>query len=345
MQRVRHYLALVVFFLLSLSVFWLAQAQSRPASTKRSFLFTYEAYIPAVQDARDNLRLWIPLPPTNAQQQIENLEIRSGVSYQILKELKFQNPYAYWEFTPAQLATPHTIQIRFRAVRSEHRVNLRAIRYAFSDPQLKTALAPFLGPDRLVPLDGVVGELSRQVTEGLDDPLAKARAVYDYVVNTMRYDKSGQGWGRGDAVFACTVRRGNCTDFHSMFIGMLRAAGVPARFEIGFSIPQDQTAGEIPGYHCWAQFYLPQFGWVPVDASEAWKYPQLREYFFGAHDPHRILFSIGRDLLIEPAPQAGPLNFFIYPHAELGGKVFSEVKTRFAFQELDAAGRTQRSTF
>jgi transglutaminase-like putative cysteine protease len=342
MQNNRHHRALTVFLALVFSAFWLGQAQTLTAA-KRSFLFTYEAHIPAVADARDKLRLWIPLPATNPQQHIENLEIHSRVSYQILRDSKFQNPYAYLEFTPDQLAAPQTLRIQFRAVRSEHRVTLRPTRSSTLDAKLMERLAPFLGPDRLVPLDGLIGELSQQVTAGIDDPLAKARAVYDYVVRTMRYDKSGQGWGRGDAVFACTVRRGNCTDFHSLFIGMMRAAGIPARFEIGFSLPPDQTAGEIPGYHCWAQFYLPGVGWIPVDASEAWKHPQLREYYFGAHDPHRVLFSIGRDLPLEPAPQSGPLNFFIYPHAELGGETFSGIKTRFAFEDLPVPPAAQRS--
>jgi len=57
---------------------------------------------------------------------------------------------------------------------------------------------------------------------GSKTPLAKARAIYNYVIATMRYDKSGTGWGNGDAIWACTAKRGNCTDFHSLFIGMMR---------------------------------------------------------------------------------------------------------------------------
>lgn len=67
--------------------------------------------------------------------------------------------------------------------------------------------------------------------------LAKALHIYDYVHATMRDNKTGEGWGRGDAVWACTSKRGNCTDFHSLFIGMMRSSGIPARFEIGFHYP------------------------------------------------------------------------------------------------------------
>src|SRR5437867_4454288 len=80
-------------------------------------------------------------------------------------------------------------------------------------------------PDRLVPVDGKIGALAREVTRGKSTDREKARAIHDYVTSTMRYDKSGTGWGRGDALYACDARRGNCTDFHSLLIGMARAAG------------------------------------------------------------------------------------------------------------------------
>jgi transglutaminase-like putative cysteine protease len=195
-------------------------------------------------------------------------------------------------------------------------------------------LAQWLKPDRLVPIDGLIGELSRKQTQGLADPLAKARAIYDYVEATMRYDKTGTGWGRGDAVFACDNHRGNCTDFHSLFIGMARAAGIPAKFEIGFPLPPDRHEGEIPGYHCWAEFYTPKLGWVPVDASEAWQNPSRRDYYFGSHDPDRVQFTIGRDIRLNPPQQAAPLNYFIYPYAEIDGRPFDAVEHRFVFRDL-----------
>jgi hypothetical protein len=107
-------------------------------------------------------------------------------------------------------------------------------------------------PDRLVPLDDTIRKLALQVTEGKKTDLEKARAIYDYVEKTMAYDKSGTGWGNGDIYWACDAKRGNCTDFHALFIGLNRAVGIPAKFEIGFPIPGDRGQGEIGGYHCWA---------------------------------------------------------------------------------------------
>jgi transglutaminase-like putative cysteine protease len=170
------------------------------------------------------------------------------------------------------------------------------------------------------------------VTQGLTDSLAKARAIYNYVLANMRYDKSGTGWGNGDAIWACTAKRGNCTDFHSLLIGMMRAAGIPARFEIGFPLPPDQHSGVISGYHCWAEFYVEPYGWIPVDASEAWKHADKRDYFLGAHDDNRLQFTTGRDIRFEPAQKESPLNYFIYPYAELDGKPLA-LPSAFSFQD------------
>lgn len=65
----------------------------------------------------------------------------------------------------------------------------------------------------------------------------------------MRCEKTGSGWGRGDAVWACDAKRGNGTDFHSPFIGMLEVDRIPARFDIGFPLPENKDKGDIGGYH------------------------------------------------------------------------------------------------
>ena len=177
--------------------------------------------------------------------------------------------------------------------------------------------------------------------KGKKTDLEKARAIYDYTLATIKYDKSGEGWGRGDILYACDAKRGNCTDFHAVFIGFCRAAGIPARFEIGFPLPEKRGSGEISGYHCWAEFYLNGYGWVPVDVSEAWKRPEKREYFFGGNDENRVLFSIGRDIVLRPQQQSTPLNYFIYPYVEADGKPLTAVKKELYFKDLNDEGVTK----
>src|SRR4029077_9863683 len=177
----------------------------------------------------------------------------------------------------------------------------------------------YLEPDKMVPLNATIAELARTQTVGASEPVERAHRIYNYVASTMRYDKSGEGWGRGDEIWACDSKRGNCTDFHSVFIGTRRSSGIPARFEIGFPLPEGKTEGEIPGYHCWAEFYIQGIGWIPVDASEASKNPARKDYFFGALDANRVLFTYGRDIRLSPDHKADALNYFIYPYAEMNG--------------------------
>jgi transglutaminase-like putative cysteine protease len=308
-------------------------ASSQTNSSLRNFEFTYVTRIPASPTGTKILRIWIPLPQSDPYQTIGGLKIESPFPYAKHQDPEYGNEYLYLQVPAATVNSLTEARMSFQVARHEHRVALDTQLVPAPSPGMKPpALQRFLQPDSRVPLQGVIAELSAQETRGIQDPLGKARAIYNYVVASMRYDKSGTGWGNGDAIWACTSKRGNCTDFHSLFIGMARAAGIPSRFEIGFPLPGDQHEGAIPGYHCWAQFYVEPYGWVPVDASEAWKHPDKKDYFFGAHDDNRVQFSVGRDIRLNPPQQGDPLNYFVYPYAELDGKPFA-VESKFSFQD------------
>ena len=103
----------------------------------------------------------------------------------------------------------------------------------------------------------------------------------------VRYPSFGEGWGKGDAVYACDARTGNCTDFHSYFIALARSVGIPARFAIGAAIPSERNDGGVDGYHCWAEFFA-DGKWWPVDISEGNKYTGLATYYFGRHPANRM---------------------------------------------------------
>jgi len=125
-----------------------------------------------------------------------------------------------------------------------------------------------------------------------------------------------------------------CTDFHAIFIGYCRALGIPAHFAIGFPLPADRGRGSIAGYHCWAEFYAMGIGWVPVDASEAAKNPGRREYFFGHHDENRIEFTQGRDVMLTPRQHSDPLNYFVFPYAEVDGKTFGGTDYAVTYRDV-----------
>lgn len=153
-------------------------------------------------------------------------------------------------------------------------------------------------------------------------------------MENVEHKKVGTGWGNGDTFWACNARYGNCSDFHSLFISLARSEGIPARFEIGFPIPEDDAGGEIGGYHCWVQYYLPETDWFPIDASEAFKHPEKRELFYGTHPADRIHFSTGRDLRLGDAHRDAPLNYFVYPYVDVEGRRFEgAIEKSFSYRE------------
>ena len=305
-----------------------------PAVRSRGFAFTYQATVKDIPPGASNVDLWIPVPHNDPYQQIANLHIESPYQYQIETGSEGNQILHVGIKNPKE--TTFTVLIKVDATREEHRQSR-----LYNGPRLARdedpkELVRWLKPDRLVPLDDQIRKWAREVVDAAHahTDLEMAQAIYNHVVATVKYDKTGKGWGRGDIYFACEERRGNCTDFHAIFIGYARAMGIPARFAIGFPLPSDRGQGKIAGYHCWAEFYAKGIGWVPIDASEAAKNPDKREYFFGAHDENRIEFSKGRDVALVPHQHGEPLNYFIYPYAEVGGKPYSG--TEFAVQYADA---------
>ena len=301
----------------------------------RTFDFTYTAEIKNLPPGSREVSLWIPLPKADANQDISGLSVNSFSSAQPVadREAEYGNQNFYFHVRQPEQPSLRVI-MKFHVRRREVRRDLQQDIQAGSQTDPTVPADRWLKPDRLAPIDGRIRELALSITQGKLTELEKARAIYDFAVQNLKYDKTGTGWGRGDIYYACDVERGNCTDFHSLFIGLCRAIGIPARFEMGVSLPEAHGGGTISGYHCWAQFYLKGYGWIPVDASEASKNPAKREYFFGGHDENRLLFTVGRDLRLSPRQKGEPLNFFIHAYAEVDGKIFNKVETMFAFKDL-----------
>src|ERR1700737_387256 len=306
----------------------LAQAQET-----RHFAFQYGFTVKNVP-AGGRLRVWFPAAHSDEFQEVTVIEAVGDVGLKKTRESRFGNEMYYAETSRAK-ESDLRFEVVYDVVRHE-RLTLGVARPRLAEAQLKDRdRKEYLQPDKLVPVTGLPADLAVKATEGKNTPLDKARALYDYVVTTMRYDETGTGWGHGDALYACEGKKGNCADFHSLFIAMARSQGIPARFEIGFPLPPDKHLGEIAGYHGWADFFEPQHGWIPVDISEAWKHQEKRDYFFGAHDTNRIKFTMGRDLRLSPAQEGPPLNYFVYPYVEVAGKEYPNVSFAFSFADVD----------
>lgn len=311
--------AFAFFLLLSLAAF--GQSKSR------HFVFDY-SFTVRNTDPGKPLAVWFPIPQSDAFQKITIVSKSGDLSLEETREPEYGNRMFYAHTGKADKAEYH-FSVKYDVVRYEH---LAAVSAPSQAPQRE--LKRFLQPDKLVPIAGRPAEIAAaQVKPGMTQ-VQEAHALYDYTFANMKYDKSGTGWGHGDTLWACDSKRGNCTDFHSLFISMARSQHIPAKFEIGFSVPEGQSSAQIPGYHCWAEFYTRQQGWFPVDISEAWKHQDKKDYFFGAHDVNRVQFTVGRDLELSPRQHDERLNYFVFPYVELDGKSYPNVANAFAFSDV-----------
>jgi hypothetical protein len=302
------------------------------AQQSRHFTFHYAFSVRNIQPGR-RIEIWFPQASSDQFQEVKVVSVTGDLPTKSKREAKHGN-LIFHAIASKAARDNYNFDVEYEVVRHE-RV---ALPRDGMQPVLIQASAKetnqYLGPDKLVPVSGRLSDIAAKQVQDHTGTIDRALALYDYVFNTMRYDKSGTGWGRGDAEWACDSKRGNCTDFHSVFISMARSQGIPARFEIGFPLPAGKKSGEIAGYHCWAEFYDSHYGWVPVDISEASKDPSKKAYFFGAHDANRMQFAMGRDLVLNPRQAGEPLNYFVYPYVEVNGKAWDNVSNHFSFADL-----------
>jgi transglutaminase-like putative cysteine protease len=336
MQRRAAFVFVLSALMLTLAI-GLLTAGTEPGSTegpsrRREVAFVYQTEITVDDGKAKHVEAWIPLPRQDSFQKVSGLSIESPVRVDVIDQPTRGNRVAHLT-VDAPVAHSIPVTIHFNVRRVEEAADRVEAERDLPQPRDGTFSAD-LGPDRLVPIDGEIARVSARIGHSGASAHDQARAIYNYVIANMTYDKTGTGWGRGDAIYACDFKKGNCTDFHSLFIAIARSRGIPARFTIGFPLGTS-SSGSITGYHCWAEFYAGG-QWVPVDASEAWKYPNLRDYYFGHLDANRVAFTMGRDLQLQPRQHGAPLNFLIYPYVEVNGRPLpaSQIKNRFEYTAI-----------
>ncbi len=310
------------------------------SAPSRTFRLTYGFTVKDIPANTKLVKVWVPVAHSDDHQTVRLVNVKAPGKTQMTQEPEYGNTMMFVEIHNPT-AGKAEFMLEYEVTRREYsRGDYAQLELKDQKPGVVPAsMNRFVEPDRLIPTDGKIKELAVQVTGSQTGSVAKAKAAYDYLFTTMRYDKTGTGWGRGDAIWACDAKHGNCTDFHSPFIGMLRADGIPARFDIGLPLPEGKDKGDIAGYHCWAEFYAPKTGWVPVDISEAWKAKQKENYFFGSIDVNRVQFSVGRDITLSPKQDGPPLNYFVYPYVELDDKPYEAIDKHFSFEDVKPAGK------
>jgi transglutaminase-like putative cysteine protease len=270
---------------------------------KDAFEFVYRVTLPKLAGPA---RLWVPVATSDRSQRIVSRGVTAPGRQRMMDDPANGNRVLLLELTPADGES--VVELRYGVERFEKAPSAEPL----ADP------SRYLQPDRLAPLTPEIQRTAREVVAGKATDLIKARALYDHVMDRMSYKRVGEGWGRGDLVYACDTRSGNCSDYHTYFIALARAAGLPARFAVGATIPAARDSGGISSYHCWAEFYA-DGKWWPVDISEADKYSNLATYYFGHQPANRIELSRGRDLVLDVGPASGPINFLAHPFLEVDG--------------------------
>jgi transglutaminase-like putative cysteine protease len=189
-----------------------------------------------------------------------------------------------------------------------------------------------------------VKETAAQITKGAKTDVEKARAIYDWVVdNTYRNPKT-RGCGLGDVRFLLESKDfgGKCADLNAVYVGLARAAGLPARDVYGIRVAKSELGYKSLGaasekvtksQHCRAEVYLFGHGWVPVDPADVRKVileeppgnrpaddemvKKARTRLFGSWEMNWVAFNFGHDVAL-PGSKGAPLIFFMYPQAETG---------------------------
>lgn len=198
----------------------------------------------------------------------------------------------------------------------------------------------------LIPVDGIVKQTSDKI---LADAVAtteveKARAIYEWVVDNTFRDANVRGCGIGD--IAAMLRTGNlggkCADINALYVGLARAAGLPARDLYGIRVAPSKFGYKSLGagsqiittaQHCRAEVHLAGFGWVPVDPADVRKVvleeppknlsiddPKVvaaRKTLFGTREGNWLAYNFAHDVDLVGSND-GNVAFLMYPQAECG---------------------------
>ncbi len=290
-----------------------------------------------VQNASGPTRAWLPTPlVSGAYQQTlgDTYQAEHGRVVMVESE-ELDLLYAEW---PAG-ADP-ILEMTSRVATRDYAVDLATPRVA--PPADLSTLARYVRSTTLLPTDGIVKTTADAITRGRGTDIEKTRAIYDWVVEHTFRDPKTRGCGTGDIRFMLETENfgGKCADITGLFVGLARAAGIPARDVYGLRIAPSRrglaslglaTPDATAAQHCRAEVYLVGFGWVPVDAADVRKVALdeppgnlpigdervagARARLFGSWEMNWVAFNTAQDVTL-PKSAGKPLPYFMYPQAE-----------------------------
>lgn len=287
-------------------------------------------------------RVWLPTPLTRDtayQRSLGNAWRADGGTAAQWIDPVYGSGVVWAEF-PA--GVPPVLELTSRFATRDIVVDLS--RPGSAPAESRAKLATYTAPTDLLPTDGIVKETSRAIVKGARSDLDKARAIYEWIVESTYRDPRTRGCGAGDVQFMLEHQAlyGKCADLNSLFVALARAEGIPARAVHGIRVAPSalgyaslgKGGGDVTkAQHCRAEFHLPTHGWVPVDPADVRKVileegggkaptdPVViaaRKRLFGSWEMNWLAYNYGHDLSL-PEATKGKVGFLMYPQAETGG--------------------------
>ena len=209
-------------------------------------------------------------------------------------------------------------------------------------PEREDILRRNLQSSQLIPNDGLAHQLGERIVGRIKDPVAQAKAIYDWVVDNTIYDTALPGCGNGN-INQQLIRGqygGRSADINGLFVAICRAIGIPARCVYGLRVGPSRLFRSLGlngddatrAQHVRAEFYVPGFGWIPVDPSDVRravameglsdrdsKLQSLRKILFGVWEMNWIAFNVGTD--VELPGRQTRIPFLLLPQLEAEGKL------------------------
>ena len=329
----------------------LASAQQLPFNPRRSEKWrTFEVSTRVeIVFPEGATRVWLPVPSvdTGYQRTIDNAWSGNAQTAKIVHDGEYGAGMLYAEW-PSATKTP-VVELHSRFATRDRAVDLSA-RSGSVEKLAPEQRAFYTEPTEHMPTDGIVRKTAQDVTRGARSDYDKAKAIYEWIVENTYRDPKTRGCGTGDikAMLETGNLGGKCADLNALYVGLARAAGLPARDVYGVRVAKSQfgyrslgagTANITRAQHCRAEVYLAAFGWVPVDPADVRKVvleekaqpttlsdplvQAVRPKLFGAWEMNWLAFNTANDLAL-PNAKSGKLTFFMYPQAETGaGRVDS----------------------
>jgi transglutaminase-like putative cysteine protease len=292
-----------------------------------------------LDESHDGGMAWVPLPLTRTTPyQIDRGHTIGGNADKTRVEKLAGASGAVLVADWGHMMPPPALVVTMRVETTDYRVPLKP-----NGAKRTADLSAYLAPTKLIPLDGIVKKTAGDITKGRASDLAKARAIYDWIVENTVRDPEVQGCGLGDIRGMLEMKNlsGKCADLNALFVGLARASGLPARDLYGLRVApsaQFPSLGRAGGnvttaQHCRAEVWVDTIGWIPVDPADVRKLMleekkaslidpyvvKAREQLFGSWEMNWIAFNDAHDVVL-PGSKGKPLPFLMYPQAEVGGE-------------------------